>query len=364
MRAGLFPPAPPPLPHPILPQRVFVIVDGIPILARHPDQPWPTASTGKIMTAYAVLHDPALPLTRPLAITAKDVAMENLGYLNGYSEVPLKLGQRYTVEQLLYALLLPSADDAADVLAMHDRGGWKGFLSRMNHLAARMGLRHSHFTDPAGVSPSNQSSARDLVRLTESALDDPLFARIVATRTYHLRHVGWIGNLNWMLWNVPGSIGVKTGWTSQAGHALVFAAQRSVDGEQVEVIGAILGMALHGGSFTPVFHEGRALVEYAFRDLYRVDIPAGPVGTVTFASGVRRPIILPARLSFVLPRGMAPTLTWHSVPAVPRSDRPTTVAEAVLSVHGVPLAALPLVAPPLPSWYVRLYAIGQFLAHL
>jgi D-alanyl-D-alanine carboxypeptidase len=344
-----------------VPPRTYVTVDGVPFLARQAEVSWPTASTGKIMTAYTVLHDPSLPLRRVLTIDRRDVAEESAGYLNGDSEVPLNLGQRYTVLELLYALMLPSADDAADVLAEHSSGHMKGFLAEMNRLAHSLGLTSSHFTDPSGAMASNVSSARDLVVLTERALDDAAFARVVSTRTYRLPHVGPIGNLNWMLWNVDGAVGVKTGWTTAAHHSLVFAARRPVAGESALVVGAILGMG--GGSFTPIFHEARALVDAAFRSAVAVRVAPQIVGRVRWGQGLTLPARIPVGWTMVVPRGTRFAVAWHPLHPPP-SDRPVPVAEAVLTADGVPVAELPVLSPPPPAWYRSLYALGRILTHL
>jgi D-alanyl-D-alanine carboxypeptidase len=353
------PPAPPS--RPSLPWRVFVTADGVPVLANHADAPWPTASTGKIMTAYVVLHDPGLPLSRRITITRGDVAQEYQGYLAGDSEIPLTEGETFTVRDLLYALLLPSADDAADVLARASTYGSRGFLLAMNRTARYLGLRDSHFTDPSGADPSNVSSPRDLVLLTEAALMDPTFVRIVSTRTYRFPHVGLIGNLNWMLWNVPGAFGVKTGWTTPAGHALVFAVRRPVFGETVTVVGAIMGV--NDGSFAPTFHMGAALSDYAFRDLYPLTLPRGPIGTLHWGDGVVTRVYAPISFKVVLPRGTAPSLSWQTTPISARGT-PLLAGTATLRDGGVVVARLPLLSTPPPAWYRDLYAVGRLLAKL
>jgi D-alanyl-D-alanine carboxypeptidase (penicillin-binding protein 5/6) len=349
------PPAPP-LPGPM----VYVTANGLPLLAVNADRPWPTASTGKIMTAYVVLQDPTLPLDRTIRITQADVAQEDYGYQQGYSEVPLNLGETYTVRDLLYALMLPSADDAAQVLARASRWGAEGFVAEMNATARRLGLTHSHFTSPAGVLTSNVSSARDLVRLTQVALTNPTFARVVRTKYYTMPHVGRIGNLNWMLWNVTGAIGVKTGWTSVARHALVFAVERPVAGRPVLVVGAVLGSPR---TFQATFHTSRTLVDWAYRDLYLASVPAGEVGRLDWGHGVSTRLYVPAASSFILPRGVVPRVTY-------RLDAPSFHGDAVavgtvtIRAAGQTLARLPLLSTPPPAWFADLYAIGRFLARL
>jgi len=159
----------------------------------------------------------------------------------GISGLGLVAGERIRVQELLYALLLQSANDAAETLAEHVSGSVEAFVDRMNARAASLGLSRTLFASPNGLDDEGYASARDLVRLTRAAFAVPGFADVVATRS-HIVHSPSAGpriiqNRNALLWLYPGAIGVKTGFTTPAGFCLVAAAER--EGERL--IAVVLG---------------------------------------------------------------------------------------------------------------------------
>src|SRR5436305_4968460 len=136
------------------------------------------------------------------------------------------------LEPLLYGLLLPSGNDAAVALAEHVGGSQAKFARMMNRTARSMGLGCSHFTSAYGLAPSNRSCAADLAALARADMDQSRIARIVRQRQAHPRfpikggHL-WLYNTNPLLrMNYPGTIGLKTGDTDQAGHCLVAIVRR------------------------------------------------------------------------------------------------------------------------------------------
>ena len=142
-----------------------------------------------------------------------------------------------TVEQLLFALLVQSGNDAAEILAENYPGGRPTFIEAMNTKAAQLNLVHTHFANPTGIDePGHYSSAADLARLASFALKKPEFARIVSTEnTIVSNHV--LTNVNELLGKVPGVLGVKTGFTDGAGQSLV----TLVDRDNHPVILVVLG---------------------------------------------------------------------------------------------------------------------------
>lgn len=191
----------------------------------------PMGSVTKVMTAYVVLTTPGLNLNRvvtvPGGITAYDAG--------GASTAGLRPGERLTVRQLLFAMMLPSGCDAAYTLASAYGPGLTAFAARMNAAARQLGLARTHFTDPSGLpypGPySTYSTAHDLIALGRAALRNKTLAAIVATRQYnvaagggHLAHA-W-KNLNPLLGPVSGATGIKTGYTPAAGQCLLFAVKR------------------------------------------------------------------------------------------------------------------------------------------
>ncbi len=184
----------------------------------------PMASTTKIMTALVALRH-----SKPddvVTISEKAVGIEG-------SSVYLKAGEQLTMEQLLYALLLESANDAADAIAIAIAGDIPSFAALMNETAADLGLTESHFTNPHGLDEDDHyTTAYDLALLTRHALQDPVFAKIVSTYKTTIPLSGAEGtrvlvNHNKMLKTYEGAIGVKTGYTRRCGRCLVSAAERN-----------------------------------------------------------------------------------------------------------------------------------------
>ena len=176
------------------------------------------ASTTKIMTALTVLRlcDPDETVTIPPEATG----------IEGTS-IYLTAGEKLTVRDLLYGLLLSSGNDAAVALAIHAGGSVSAFVAEMNAEAEALRLEHTHFENPSGLDGERHfSTARDMAALTAKALKNPIFSEIVATKTYTVGERRF-QNHNRLLWTLDGALGVKTGYTLAAGRTLVSAAQRN-----------------------------------------------------------------------------------------------------------------------------------------
>lgn len=181
----------------------------------------PMASTTKIMTALVALSKSEM--SESVEIDDNAIGIEG-------SSAYLKKGDVLTMEELLYALLLGSANDAAVAIACHISGGVYEFASLMNETAAEMGLENTHFTNPHGLdNEDHYTTARDLAIITSHALQNSEFRKIVSTykksfvseercRTYV--------NHNKLLNMYDGCVGVKTGFTKKSGRCLVSAAER------------------------------------------------------------------------------------------------------------------------------------------
>ncbi|GGL13754.1 D-alanyl-D-alanine carboxypeptidase [Sphaerisporangium melleum] len=199
----------------------------------------PIASLTKVMTAYVVLREART--TDQVTITAADVGHADD---NGGTSADLRPGERLTVGQLLYGVMLPSGADAAHALARVYGPGVDGFVGKMNAAAKDLGLRDTRYVNADGLpmpGGDGYSTARDQARLAAAALRDPAFEKITSTETYSVGETGdhrahtWT-NSNHLLGD-PGVIGVKTGFTNAAGFCLTFAADR----EGHRLIGVILG---------------------------------------------------------------------------------------------------------------------------
>ena len=208
-------------------------VDGTVMFAKRPDAERSIASTTKLMTALLSLEEanPRDVFTAP-AYSA----------MPAESRINLRAGERMTVQDLLEALLLESANDAAVDLAQNIAGSREAFVEQMNERASELGLEHTNYANPIGLDdPGNYSSARDLASLARHLLRNRRFARIVDSPQATLEsgsHVRVIQNRNDLLAAYPWVNGVKTGYTTNAGNVLVGSAARS---PRARVISVVMG---------------------------------------------------------------------------------------------------------------------------
>jgi D-alanyl-D-alanine carboxypeptidase (penicillin-binding protein 5/6) len=249
--AAALPGTPPQLPWPATGQAT-VAVDGVGGLGATPDQhPVPIASLAKVMTAYLVLRDHPMNAGdngASLTVTAAEAAAYATELAGNESLVKVSAGEVLTERQALQALLLPSADNMARILARWDAGTIPAFTSKMNATAAALGIANTHYTDPSGYDPATRSTAGDQVLLATQVMRMPAFAQIVAMPAATIPVEGTVRNYNTLLGG-DGVIGIKTGSTSGAGGCLLFAAHHQIGGRTVTIIGAVLGQqgtVMHG----------------------------------------------------------------------------------------------------------------------
>lgn len=205
------------------------------------DQVFP-ASTTKMMTALVALD--AYHLGDVVTVTTKYPIGTNLGFAPG---------EKLTVEQLLYGLLVQSANDAAEILAENYPGGRGAFVAAMNQKSVQIHLTHTHFANPSGIDEDGHySTAADLARLADFALRQPEFTKIVSTENAVIStHV--LTNVNELLGKIPGVIGIKTGYTEGAGQSLVTLVNR----DNHPVIIVVLGSEDR-------FGDSAALIEWVY----------------------------------------------------------------------------------------------------
>lgn len=172
------------------------------------------ASTTKIMTALVAFEQ--FMLNDELTVFKEDVEGSVIG---------LSQNEKMTFENLLYAMMLPSANDATVAIAQNYPGGESAFVDRMNQKAKEFGLVNTHFEDPSGLmDESGYTTPLDLIRLSSIAISNPLFAKVVSTKNKSITNTSGkvysINNLNILL-GLPGVNGIKTGFTEEAGQVLV-----------------------------------------------------------------------------------------------------------------------------------------------
>lgn len=218
------------------------------LFSKNPDLQLMPASTTKIMTALVVLEDYSLD---------RMISVENPVFLG--QVMKLEEGERITVKNLLYGLLIQSANDAAEVLASNFPGGRQAFIKKMNEKTKEFYLKDTTFVNPTGVEEyGHYSTVHDLSLLATVALENPLFQEIVSTKeiivtdvTGKIEHK--LENVNKLLGKVGGIKGVKTGWTESAGECLISFVERENHG----IITVVLGSQDR-------FGETSHLIEWAF----------------------------------------------------------------------------------------------------
>ncbi len=197
-----------------------VVIDadtGDVLFEHNADTRLPMASTTKIMTALVALETGGLE--RTYTVKKEYAAVEG-------SSMYLQEGERITLRDTLYGLMLASGNDAAVAIA-EECGGYDAFVEKMNAKAAALGLKDTHFVNPNGLpDASHYTTAHELAMITAAALRDPVFRQIVATQSCTAGGHA-LTNHNRLLRMYDGAIGVKTGFTRAAGRCLVSAAERS-----------------------------------------------------------------------------------------------------------------------------------------
>ncbi len=243
--------------------RAAIVVDardGTVMFAKHPDAERAIASTTKLMTALLALEQakPSDVFTAPAyhAMPAE-------------SRINLREGERMTVHDLLEALLLESANDAAETLAEGVSGSREAFVAEMNARAADLGLEHTSYANPIGLDEAgNYSSARDLASLARVLMQRPRFARIVDMPEAQLdsgARPRVVDNRNDLISEYPWVSGVKTGYTANAGNVLVGAA----DGPGgARVISVVLGEPTEAARNS----ETLALLRWGLGQFHRVRV--------------------------------------------------------------------------------------------
>ena len=234
--------------------RAYVVIDratNLVLVGKNETQKRKMASTTKIMTATVIIENCNLSDT-------VEISKKSAG--TGGSRLGLKVGDKITVNDLLYGLMLCSGNDAAVALAEYCSGSVEEFAKKMNEKASSLGLSNTHFITPHGLdSDEHYTTAYELALLTNYALKNDTFARIVGTQNYTVTINGYpkiLKNTNELLGNLNGVYGVKTGFTNGANRCLVTSCKRN----GMDIICVVLG------ADTKNFRtkDSISLIEYCF----------------------------------------------------------------------------------------------------
>lgn len=277
--------------------------DGKVLWSKDPHARRAIASTTKIVTALVTLEHAELSDVVTASPTAEAVGADD----PLVTELELVAGEQLTVEELLYGLMLPSANDAAVALAEHIGGSEAGFARLMNETARNLGADDSHFVTPNGFDrPDAYSTAADLAVLAMAAFENETFIRIVGTRRYEISGPNGprqLVNRNQLLNTVPGATGVKTGNTRNAGPSLVSSATRGSESRIAVVLGS-----------NDVFAESAALLEYGFAGFRRhvVASDGQAWAQLTYGDGTTVDLVALEDLTYLLgPREAAPEAIYR-----------------------------------------------------
>jgi D-alanyl-D-alanine carboxypeptidase (penicillin-binding protein 5/6) len=204
----------------------------------------PIASMTKTITALMILQaKPIAAGTDGPTITYTDSDVEILDQVQAEdgSWAPVESGEQQSEKQSLTSMLLPSANNYAISLATWAYGSVDAYLSATNDWLAKNGFSGTHITDPSGLDPGSVSTTTDLIGIAKLVLANPVLASIVGTKTADLPGAGDLKNGNELLGH-DGIDGIKTGFTDQAGHCLMFSADATIGGQKYTIVGVVLGL--------------------------------------------------------------------------------------------------------------------------
>jgi len=296
-----FPPAITPVPLPAaISAPSWVIYDDTydyEIAAYRPDRRAPMASTTKLMTALVVIENSTL---------SDQVAISGRAEATGHKQIRLRHGDSWTVGELLEALMVVSANDAAVALAEHVGGDVSTFVRMMNSRAAELGLANTAYVDPHGLDAARQyTTPRDMVVLARAVMAHPELASLAAQEQAVLvdgrgQTTRW-ESTNELLDDFDGAIGVKTGWTTRSGDVLVAAAER--DGRRVYAV--VMGSDNANADAAALLERGFAVFGSAERRLVplmedrqqarqlRAELPADVVARLIHLRGMWKRQVAP-----------------------------------------------------------------------
>ncbi len=302
------------------------------LFAQNADERRGMASTTKIMTALVVLE--TLSPDTVVEVSPDAVGVEG-------SSLYLKAGEKLTVKDLLYGLMLESGNDAAVALAIACDGSIDKFAERMNARAESLGLADTHFANPHGLSAEGHyTTARELALITAEALRNDLFCEIVSTYKRQIPYDGvpdarYLTNHNPLLTKYDGMIGVKTGWTNADGKCFVTAAVR----DSLTLIAVSLGD-------TGISATHKSMLDYGFATFASMSlsldapliVPAVGGDTSQLAVRQAEPLVV------CLPKDESTTVSVETAPFVyAGTPAGTAVGRVLFSWNGIPLGSVPLV---------------------
>ena len=284
---------------PLQGQAALVLGNGRPA-ASPGEQPVPIASVAKVMTAYLTLKRYPLSGAQDgftITITATQAQDEAQDTAENQSRVVVAAGERLTERQMLEALLIPSGNNIARILAARVAGNQTSFVAEMNAEARALGMDHTTYTDPSGFDPGTVSTAADQLRVFQRAMRFPVFRQIVSLASVTVPIAGTLTNFNPLVGE--GYVG-KTGSDSAAGGCLAFFTHVTIGGRQLTAVGVVLGQGQGSNTQALLAAAGEAAQQLV--DSVAPAIGRSTIAAPTASAGPRgnddrggRPLIAPPR---------------------------------------------------------------------
>lgn len=271
------------------------------------DSKMPMASTTKIMTAIIVIED--CDLNEVITVADSAVGVEG-------SSIYLQKGEKLSVRDLLYGLMLRSGNDSAAALAIHHSGSIEKFVEEMNARAKKLGVNDTQFKNPSGLpAEGHYTTARNLCEIARYAMQNQTFREIVSTKNYTGEYRSFV-NKNKMLATCEGANGVKTGYTVKAGRCLVSSAERN----GMDVVCVVLNCP-------EMYERSRNIIDGCFNKYELVKLDENSV----FMSG-KVLCKLPKTYYFVAKKGQ--NLNYKVVPVSPQKEFKSGAIVARLEISG------------------------------
>ncbi|MFH8593031.1 D-alanyl-D-alanine carboxypeptidase [Streptomyces rimosus] len=339
-------------------------------------RPVPTASVAKVMTAYLVLKGHPLKAGEQGPKITVDAQAAKEAEAAEQSRVPVRAGQTFTEFQMLQMVLIPSGNNIARQLARWDAGTEAAFVGKMNAEAKALGMTDTTYTGASGFEASTKSTAVDQLRLAEAVMGNEVIRKIVAMPNAEVPGLPerLENNNSPLLVKGAGVLGVKTGSSSPAGGALMWAARRTVDGKQRMIVGVTMDQHFKGldpnaqNSLALVLDKSYAMIRAVQDALTSATVveKGDVVGHVDDGLGGRTPVVATQRLSAVGWPGMKAKFTLDALDAkgrtsVPHEGKAGTVVGRLRAGSGPGAVTVPVVLQKDmtgPSFGARLTRIG------
>jgi len=307
----------------------------------------PIASLAKVMTAYVTLLEHPLAAGSAgfvMVVDRADAEEQRARAELGESTVPVSIGEHISERQALQALLLPSANNIAAMLADEDAGGVAAFLARMNAAARGLGMSSTTYTDPSGFDRATVSTAADQLKLAAAAMSVPAFAATVDESSAALPLVGAIANYASLVGR-DGYVGVKTGSDRAAGGCFMFAKRITVAGRPLTVLGVVLSQR-GGPLIATALGSAQRLGDSAAGAVRLVTaLPRGEsVLTVTASNGRHTSAVTSGTLQRIGWPGLQVALAVTPGPAISRLRAGERVARVSVGGTAAARSAVPAVA--------------------